>query len=127
MNGWRSKCLSVFLHENPNLSLEYGFHTEDSGLGRYTAEPPKQSRLWEMWHKEFSEPLREACRYIAKHVVEEAPQMRYSCPGSSLPARKEEHQLRALETSAPNREDASGLATGETVRHGYVQPSRSRS
>ncbi|MFU8869050.1 transposase [Natronococcus sp.] len=72
VKGWRSKKLSGFLRENPNLALKYGFRKSGDGLGRYTADAPKQSRLWEMWHKEFPEILREACRKITEDVVTQA-------------------------------------------------------
>lgn len=33
-------------------------------------QPPTQSRLWEMWHEEFSDDLRDICRDVATEFVE---------------------------------------------------------
>ena len=70
--GWRSKRLATCFERHPEIARRMGFRGGDDGLGRFTATPPKQSRLWEMWHEEFTEAARIACKYIAEDLFQTA-------------------------------------------------------
>jgi IS4 transposase len=53
-------------------AMEYGFVGVDPPEQPETARPmpPAQSRLWEMWHEEFSDELRDICRDVAHKLVD---------------------------------------------------------
>jgi len=65
---WRCKQLADWFAENPNDTRRFGFTGGDDGLSRYTANPPSQSRLWEIWHEEFEQVEQKICREIAEEL-----------------------------------------------------------
>ncbi len=71
--GWNGeKQLAEHFETNPELTVEYGF-VDSNSIGeseRMQPQPPTQPRLWEMWHEEFSDDLREICRDVATELVE---------------------------------------------------------
>jgi IS4 transposase len=70
--GWNGETqLADHFEEHPALAVEYGFVTgEPIEPKNVRPDPPTQSRLWEMWHKEFSDELRDICCKIAQELVE---------------------------------------------------------
>lgn len=71
--GWNGeKQLADHFEANPELTIAYGFSatspTEESE--RMQPQPPTQSRLWEIWHEEFSDDLRNICRDVATELVD---------------------------------------------------------
>ena len=63
---WREKRLAEWFEQNRHHAREFGFGGDGDGLDAFQADPPSQSRLWEVWNEEFSEVVREACRELAK-------------------------------------------------------------
>lgn len=70
--GWRSKRLADYFAEHSQRAVEYGFHEKGDGLARFSASPPSQSRLWEVYNEAFTESVRELCRKAAEEAVEMA-------------------------------------------------------
>ena len=58
--GWNGeKQLADHFKKHPELAATYGFVGDDLIAQSETVRPnpPAQSRLWEMWHKEFDDEL----------------------------------------------------------------------
>lgn len=70
--GWNGeKQLADHFEEYPKLTVEYGFIGGDPTEPQTVRpNPPTQSRLWEIFHEEFSDELRSICCEIAKELVE---------------------------------------------------------
>lgn len=71
--GWNGETqLADHFEEHPELTTEYGFVDDDSTAQPEAVRPtpPAQSRLWEMWHEEFGDDLRDICRDVASELVE---------------------------------------------------------
>jgi len=69
--GWNGeKRLATYFEECPKMALEYGFVDDPMEPGNVRPDPPTQSRLWEMFHEEFSDNLRDICRAIANELVD---------------------------------------------------------
>ncbi len=66
------KQLADHFEGHPTLAVEYGFVGDGPTAQPETvrSNPPAQSRLWEIWHEEFSDVLRDICRDIASELVE---------------------------------------------------------
>ncbi|WP_117595679.1 transposase [Haloprofundus halophilus] len=62
----REKFLSYFLRSFPNVCRDFGFPVEHD---RDTSGAPSQSRLWEMWNKEFTEVQREFVRTATEEAL----------------------------------------------------------
>jgi hypothetical protein len=69
--GWNGeKQLADYFEKHPELAMAYGFvenNPTESEIVR--PDPPTQSRLWEMWHQEFSDELQVICRDVANELV----------------------------------------------------------
>lgn len=61
---WSCSELHAWMVNNPEHTRAWGFVEDDDGLGAYTADPPSQSRLWEMWNEEFAPGLQAAIEYL---------------------------------------------------------------
>jgi len=60
------RLLSHFLQAHPVVCMNFGFPTEHA----YDASSsPSQSRLWEMWHKEFNEVQKEFVRTTTEEAM----------------------------------------------------------
>lgn len=71
--GWNGeKQLADHFEANPELTGAYGFiNSNPTGKSeQMQPQPPTQSRLWEIWHEEFSDELRDICRDVATELVE---------------------------------------------------------
>ena len=66
--GWNETRLSRYFEENPLMATEYGFF-ERTEYGGMHPTPPKQSRLWELWHDSFPETTKDYCRSVAEELV----------------------------------------------------------
>jgi IS4 transposase len=62
----REKFLCYFLRSFPNVCRDFGFPVEHD---RDTSGAPSQSRLWEMWNKEFTEVQREFVRTATEEAL----------------------------------------------------------
>jgi len=64
--GYGEHLLSRFLQAHPVICMNFGFPTKHP----YDASgSPSQSRLWEMWHKEFNEVQKEFVRTATKEAM----------------------------------------------------------
>lgn len=70
--GWNGeKQLADHFEEHPKLTVKYGFVGDDPTEPQTVrSDPPTQSRLWEMFHEEFGDDLRDICRDVASELVE---------------------------------------------------------
>jgi IS4 transposase len=68
LRDWGDQRLADWFNENTVHAREFGFTGNDDGLGRFTAEAPSQSRLWEVWNEEFSESDRKVCQEVAEQL-----------------------------------------------------------
>lgn len=65
---WQETKLAQWFNENQHLAREFGFTDDGEGLNRFQADPPSQSRLWEVWNEEFTPVVREASKRLAKKL-----------------------------------------------------------
>jgi IS4 transposase len=70
--GWNGETqLADHFEKHPRMAVAYGFIDDPAEESkRIRPDPPAQSRLWEMWHEEFSDDLRDICRDVATELVE---------------------------------------------------------
>jgi IS4 transposase len=71
--GWNGETqLAEHFETNPTLAVAYGFVAGDPTVEPEAVRPtpPTQSRLWEMWHEEFSDNLQDICRDVANELVD---------------------------------------------------------
>ncbi|ADD07334.1 ISH7-type transposase ISNma10 (plasmid) [Natrialba magadii ATCC 43099] len=62
----RERLLHRFLHSFPNICRDFGFSVAHN---RDTSGAPSQSRLWEMWNKEFTDVQREFVRTATEEAL----------------------------------------------------------
>lgn len=90
---WREKRLAEWFEANQHHAREFGFGDDGDGLDAFQADPPSQSRLWEVWNEEFSEVVREACRELAKQFFLTA--VENSIPLPAAPFEPEERDIQS--------------------------------
>lgn len=71
------RLLASFLHAFPDVCMNFGFPTEHS---YDTSGAPSQSRLWEMWHKEFNEVQKEFVRTATEEAMDFAREQGIPAP-----------------------------------------------
>lgn len=98
--GWNGKTqLADHFAEYPELTIAYGFvDREPTEPENGRPDPPTQSRLWEMWHEEFSDDFRDICRDVATELVELAREEGIPAPDDVFQPDDKQNASERLET-----------------------------
>lgn len=76
---WRTTRLAEYLQKDTKLAVVLGFRDGTSKL--MGANPPSQSRLWEIWNEVFTDDHRDFCRTLAEELIEAAREEGIPAPG----------------------------------------------
>ncbi len=81
------------------LAMEYGFvGGEPTDPENGQPNPPTQSRLWEIWHEEFSDELRDICRDVATELVDLAREEGIPAPDNVFQPEDKQNASKRSET-----------------------------
>lgn len=80
LRDWQSTRLAEWFEDNPQRAREFGFGVDGEGLDAFKANPPSQSRLWEVWNNVFEDAERDACQKIAEELFLKAYEHQIAVP-----------------------------------------------